>query len=90
MSKPVLLTVDDDPGVSRAVARDLRRRYGEGHRVVRAKPGGGSRIHVTWSRRGKTVAAKAMTGLIALTRGLPVKASMRAGLRQIESPDGTR
>jgi thioredoxin reductase (NADPH) len=28
-SKPVLLTVDDDPGVSRAVARDLRRRYGQ-------------------------------------------------------------
>jgi thioredoxin reductase (NADPH) len=32
----VLLTVDDDPGVSRAVARDLRRRYGENYRVVRA------------------------------------------------------
>lgn len=39
MSKPVLLTVDDDPGVSRAVARDLRRRYGEAHRVVRASSG---------------------------------------------------
>jgi thioredoxin reductase (NADPH) len=37
--KPVLLTVDDDPGVSRAVARDLRRRYGEAHRVVRASSG---------------------------------------------------
>lgn len=36
MPKPVLLTVDDDPGVSRAVARDLRRRYGENYRVVRA------------------------------------------------------
>ncbi len=34
-----ILTVDDDPGVSRAVARDLRRRYGEGHRVVRAESG---------------------------------------------------
>jgi thioredoxin reductase (NADPH) len=32
-----ILTVDDDPGVSRAVARDLRRRYGEQHRVVRAE-----------------------------------------------------
>jgi thioredoxin reductase (NADPH) len=29
--------VDDDPGVSRAVARDLRRRYGAGHRIVRAE-----------------------------------------------------
>lgn len=37
MIKPVLLTVDDDPGVSRAVARDLRRRYGEDYRVVRAE-----------------------------------------------------
>jgi thioredoxin reductase (NADPH) len=36
MGKPVLLTVDDDPGVSRAVARDLRRRYGEEFRVLRA------------------------------------------------------
>ncbi|HKE99759.1 MAG TPA: FAD-dependent oxidoreductase [Actinomycetes bacterium] len=38
-SKPVLLTVDDDPGVSRAVARDLRRRYGQGHRILRAESG---------------------------------------------------
>ena len=37
--RPVLLTVDDDPSVSRAVARDLRRRYGEAHRVVRAESG---------------------------------------------------
>ncbi|MDT7556047.1 MAG: thioredoxin reductase [Pseudonocardiales bacterium] len=36
MGKPVLLTVDDDPGVSRAVARDLRRRYGEEFRILRA------------------------------------------------------
>jgi len=31
--------VDDDPGVSRAVARDLRRRYGQDYRVVRAESG---------------------------------------------------
>jgi len=37
--KPVLLTVDDDPSVSRAVARDLRRRYGEHYRVLRAESG---------------------------------------------------
>jgi thioredoxin reductase (NADPH) len=39
MGKPVLLSVDDDPGVSRAVARDLRRRYGEDFRVLRAASG---------------------------------------------------
>jgi thioredoxin reductase (NADPH) len=37
--KPVLLTVDDDPGVSRAVARDLRRRFGQDYRIVRAESG---------------------------------------------------
>jgi thioredoxin reductase (NADPH) len=36
-SRTAILTVDDDPGVSRAVARDLRRRYGEQHRIVRAE-----------------------------------------------------
>jgi thioredoxin reductase (NADPH) len=35
----VLLTVDDDRSVSRAVARDLRRRYGDHYRVVRAESG---------------------------------------------------
>ena len=37
--KPVILTVDDDPAVSRAVARDLRRRYAGDHRIVRAESG---------------------------------------------------
>ncbi|HNM84906.1 MAG: FAD-dependent oxidoreductase [Mycobacterium sp.] len=37
--KPILLTVDDDPAVSRAVGRDLRRRYGEDYRIVRAESG---------------------------------------------------
>src|ERR1700742_4949761 len=38
-AKPSILTVDDDAGVSRAVARDLRRRYGDTHRIVRAESG---------------------------------------------------
>jgi thioredoxin reductase (NADPH) len=37
--RAAILTVDDDPDVSRAVARDLRRRYGEQHRIVRAESG---------------------------------------------------
>jgi thioredoxin reductase (NADPH) len=37
--RPAILTVDDDPDVSRAVARDLRRRYGEQYRIVRAESG---------------------------------------------------
>ena len=38
-AKPLILTVDDDPSVSRSVARDLRRRYAEECRVVRAESG---------------------------------------------------
>ncbi|GGC53051.1 FAD-dependent oxidoreductase [Hoyosella rhizosphaerae] len=37
--KPVILSVDDDPGVSRAVVRDLRRRFGEDYRIMRAQSG---------------------------------------------------
>ena len=37
--RPVIVTVDDDPSVSRAVARDLRRQYGERNRIVRAESG---------------------------------------------------
>ena len=39
MANPAILTVDDDPAVSRAVARDLRRQYGDRYRVVRAVSG---------------------------------------------------
>jgi len=39
MAKPILLTVDDDAEVLRAVERDLRRRYGERYRVLRADSG---------------------------------------------------
>jgi thioredoxin reductase (NADPH) len=39
VSRPVIVTVDDDPGVSRAVARDLRRRYGQDYRIVRSESG---------------------------------------------------
>ena len=39
MAKPVVLTVDDDPDVLSAVARDLRKRYGKDYRVLRADSG---------------------------------------------------
>jgi thioredoxin reductase (NADPH) len=38
-SRPAIVTVDDDPSVSRAVARDLRREYGEEHRIIRGESG---------------------------------------------------
>ncbi|MEM6426774.1 MAG: FAD-dependent oxidoreductase [Cyanobacteria bacterium P01_D01_bin.128] len=38
-NKPVILTVDDDPDVLQAIARDLRRQYGDRHRILRADSG---------------------------------------------------
>jgi thioredoxin reductase (NADPH) len=39
MAKPVILTVDDDPDVLRAIERDLRHHYSEQYRVLRAESG---------------------------------------------------
>ena len=36
MAKPVLLTVDDDPDVLQAIERDLRTRYSDRYRILRA------------------------------------------------------
>lgn len=38
-AKPIILTVDDDASVLSAIARDLRRQYGERYRIVRAESG---------------------------------------------------
>jgi hypothetical protein len=39
MTKPVLLTVDDDAEALRAMERDLRRPYASTYRVLRAETG---------------------------------------------------
>ncbi|MUG99125.1 response regulator [Scytonema sp. UIC 10036] len=39
MAKPVLITIDDDPEVLKAIDRDLRHEYGENFRVLRADSG---------------------------------------------------
>jgi thioredoxin reductase (NADPH) len=39
VTKPAILTVDDDPAVSQAITRDLRRQYGAEYQVVRATSG---------------------------------------------------
>jgi thioredoxin reductase (NADPH) len=39
VSKPAILTVDDDQQVSAALARDLRSKYGRDYRIVRASSG---------------------------------------------------
>lgn len=55
--RPAILTVDDDPAVSRAVARDLRRHYGERYRIMRAESGADALATVKELKlRGDTVA----------------------------------
>ncbi len=39
MAKPVLFTIDDDADVLRAIERDLRRKYAENYRILRAESG---------------------------------------------------
>ena len=37
--RPVLLTVDDDPNVLRAIERDLRQKYGSRFRILKTDSG---------------------------------------------------
>ena len=39
MAKPVILTVDDDADVLRAIERDLRQNYSDRYRILRAESG---------------------------------------------------
>jgi thioredoxin reductase (NADPH) len=41
VARPVILTIDDDPDVLRAVERDLRQRYSHAYRILRAESGAG-------------------------------------------------
>src|SRR5580700_9786985 len=46
MPKPILMSVDDDPEVLRAVERDLRRQYGNRYRVLAADSGAAAMVAV--------------------------------------------
>ena len=56
-TKPVILTVDDDPEVLSAIERDLRQRYRDGYRIV-AAPSGPQALEAAreLQRRGAAVA----------------------------------
>ncbi|MDZ8185018.1 MAG: FAD-dependent oxidoreductase [Nostoc sp. ChiSLP02] len=57
MVNPVLLTVDDDPGVLRVIERDLRQEYGDRFRVLRADSGANAlRVLQQVKLRNETVA----------------------------------
>ena len=48
MAKPILLTVDDDPDVLRAIERDLRSHYGAEYRVLSSDSPEGALDLLTW------------------------------------------
>jgi CheY-like chemotaxis protein len=55
--RPVMLAVDDEPGVLRAVERDLRRHFSADYRVLRAESGAEAlEILDELGRRGEDVA----------------------------------
>jgi thioredoxin reductase (NADPH) len=57
MPDPILLTVDDEPVVLRAIDRDLRRKYGADFRVIRAESGEAALAALAEvQRRNETVA----------------------------------
>jgi thioredoxin reductase (NADPH) len=57
VAKATILTVDDDPGVSQAITRDLRRNYGAEYRIVRASSGAEAlTVLAEFALRGRPVA----------------------------------
>ena len=53
MTKPIILTLDDDPHVLRAVERDLRARFAADYRIARADSGSAAlELLAEWKRRG--------------------------------------
>ncbi len=66
MSKPVILTVDDDPLVSAAITRDLRSRYGSEYRLVRATSGAEALAALT-----KLALRQQLVALIASDQRMP-------------------
>ncbi len=71
--RPLILAVDDDPAVGRAVERDLRRRYGAGYRVVLADSGeAGLGVIEQVVRRGEPV------GLLVADQRMPGMSGVEA------------
>ncbi len=87
-ARTAIVTVDDDPGVSRAVARDLRRRYGERHRIVRAESGAAALDALSQMKlRGEQIAViladyrmPEMNGIEFLERAMDIYPAARRAL----------
>jgi thioredoxin reductase (NADPH) len=80
MEKPVILAVDDDPGVLAAVARDLRRKYGAEYEIMRAASGAEALAELKDLKLGTRVVAAfvvdqrmpQMTGVEFLAQAMPL------------------
>lgn len=80
MARPVILTVDDDVSVSQAIARDLRERYAERYRIIRATSGAEALTALEELRRRDLPVAlilsdhrmPEMTGIEFLERARPI------------------
>ncbi|HYN19292.1 MAG TPA: response regulator, partial [Actinomycetes bacterium] len=84
--KPVILAVDDDVPVLRAVERDLRARYGRDYRIVAASSGGEALEAV----RQLTVRGSAI-GLFMVDQRMPLMTGIEFLAQAIElAPDAKR
>jgi hypothetical protein len=52
--------------------------------AISDRPGGGSRIHITWNRTPTTFMGRVATFLITRTKGKPVAASFQKAMKNIE------
>jgi polyketide cyclase/dehydrase/lipid transport protein len=56
---------------------------------IAPRDGGGSRIHVTWERRATRFGMRLVLGFIVLTKGAPVRSSIRKGLARVAAQPAT-
>jgi len=86
MTKPIILALDDDPQVLRAVERDLRARFATEYRVVRADSGATALELLTeWKRRGAPAA------LFVVDQRMPVMTGLEFLEKAVELfPDARR
>jgi thioredoxin reductase (NADPH) len=86
MAKPVLMAVDDDAEVLRAVERDLRKHYSEHYRVLRADSGS-SALHALQNLKRRSEAV----GLLLADQRMPEMSGVEFIRRAIEIyPDARR